>query len=215
MFKHNRNHSTGRRRLSYANVMSTIAVFVAIGGTSYAAITLPRNSVGGREIKSRSVGAEELKRGAVRSRAIRNKSVTIADLTRATRSALAGKPGPPGPPGPAGTALRAAFSSAGGVIAGDPAATDLVPPNKLVINFGATVGWMRADRHTRAERWRINYRSRTRPNRGRHRGEPKSRGGRDVSPGRIPRSAPIQCDSGLLTQRREGRTVSRAVMLAR
>jgi hypothetical protein len=29
-----------RRRLTYANVMSTIAVFAVLGGTSYAAITI-------------------------------------------------------------------------------------------------------------------------------------------------------------------------------
>jgi hypothetical protein len=31
--------------LSYANVMATIAVFVALGGGAYAAFTLPANSV--------------------------------------------------------------------------------------------------------------------------------------------------------------------------
>ena len=29
-----------RSRLSYANVMSTLAVFIALGGSSYAAVTL-------------------------------------------------------------------------------------------------------------------------------------------------------------------------------
>ena len=28
-----------RRRLSYANVMATLAVFIALGGSSYAALT--------------------------------------------------------------------------------------------------------------------------------------------------------------------------------
>ena len=35
-----------RPRVTYANVMATIAVFVALGGASYAAIAVPRNSVG-------------------------------------------------------------------------------------------------------------------------------------------------------------------------
>ena len=33
------------RHLSYANVMATIALFIALGGGAYALTTLPRNSV--------------------------------------------------------------------------------------------------------------------------------------------------------------------------
>ena len=44
-----------REWVSYANVMSTLALFVALGGTSYA-LTLPRNSVGSSQLKSDSVG---------------------------------------------------------------------------------------------------------------------------------------------------------------
>jgi hypothetical protein len=42
-------------RLTYSNVMATVAVFVALGGTSYAAIKLPKNSVGSTQIKSSAV----------------------------------------------------------------------------------------------------------------------------------------------------------------
>jgi hypothetical protein len=55
------------RRLSYANVMSTIAVFVALGGAAYAVVALPANSVGTRQVKNRSLGVVDLSRGAVRS----------------------------------------------------------------------------------------------------------------------------------------------------
>ena len=34
-----------KSRLTYGNVMSTVAVFIALGGTSYA-LSLPRDSVG-------------------------------------------------------------------------------------------------------------------------------------------------------------------------
>jgi len=40
-----------RANLTYANVMATIAVFIALGGSSYAAIRLPANSVGTIQIK--------------------------------------------------------------------------------------------------------------------------------------------------------------------
>jgi hypothetical protein len=42
-------------RLSYANVMATIALFVGLGGASYAAFVLPPHSVGSRQLKRRAV----------------------------------------------------------------------------------------------------------------------------------------------------------------
>src|SRR3954451_9695679 len=55
------------RRLTYANVMSTIAVFVALGGASYAVVSLPNNSVGTKQVKDHSLGVVDLSRKAVRS----------------------------------------------------------------------------------------------------------------------------------------------------
>lgn len=37
-------------RLTYANVAATVALFVALGGASYAAVAIPANSVGSREL---------------------------------------------------------------------------------------------------------------------------------------------------------------------
>ena len=44
-----------RARLSYANVMSTIAVFAALGGGAYAAVKLPAGSVGRAQLKANAV----------------------------------------------------------------------------------------------------------------------------------------------------------------
>ena len=41
-----------RSHITYANVMATIALFIALGGTSYAVSQLPRNSVGAKQIRS-------------------------------------------------------------------------------------------------------------------------------------------------------------------
>lgn len=49
-----------RTKLSYANVMASIAVFVSLGGGAYAAITLPANSVGTRQIKNRAVSLSKI-----------------------------------------------------------------------------------------------------------------------------------------------------------
>src|ERR1700761_4271354 len=81
-----------RARLSYANVMATIAVFIALGGTGYAAMTLPRNSV----------GAEQIRTGAVRSSEIKDRSIRTGDLATSARDALRGKTGPQGSAGATG-----------------------------------------------------------------------------------------------------------------
>jgi hypothetical protein len=54
-----------RARLTFANVVSCIALFVALGGTSYAVIKLPRDSVGSREVKNRSLRSVDLAPGVV------------------------------------------------------------------------------------------------------------------------------------------------------
>jgi hypothetical protein len=65
-----------RERLSYANVMSTIAVFgVLAGGGAYAAAT-----IGAGDIKKNAVRSKHIRKGAVRSKQIRNKAVSTAKL---------------------------------------------------------------------------------------------------------------------------------------
>jgi hypothetical protein len=59
-----------RRRLSYSNVMASVAVFVALGGSAYAAVKITgkdvRNgSLTGRDIKDRSLARKDLKAGAI------------------------------------------------------------------------------------------------------------------------------------------------------
>jgi hypothetical protein len=105
-----------RTHLSYANVMATVAVFIALGGTSYAVTQLPRNSVGSQQIRTGSVGASELRTGAVRSRDIRDRSVALRDISTGARRSLRGKTGAtgqPGPPGPSVATLSAAVTADG------------------------------------------------------------------------------------------------------
>jgi len=44
-----------RPRLTYANVMSTLCLFVLLGGGAYAATKLPNNSVGSAQLKNKAV----------------------------------------------------------------------------------------------------------------------------------------------------------------
>jgi hypothetical protein len=42
-------------------------VFIALGGSSYAALEMPKNSVGSKHIKMSAVGPKHIKRNAVTS----------------------------------------------------------------------------------------------------------------------------------------------------
>ena len=55
-----------RRHLSYANVMATLAVFIALGGTSYAAL-----SITGSDVRNGSLTKRDLKRNTLDGSRIR------------------------------------------------------------------------------------------------------------------------------------------------
>lgn len=69
-----------RSHLSFANVISVIALFVALGGASYAAVSLPKNSVGAKQIKKNGVGASEIKKNAVRAAEIKSNAVGASEI---------------------------------------------------------------------------------------------------------------------------------------
>src|SRR5919202_1941410 len=104
-----------RGRLTFANVTAALALFVALGGTSYAAAVnsigsaeirtgavsaseLRRNGVGPSEVRAGAVGPTELRNDAVAAQHIAanavgtseidNGSVALDDLATATRSAF-------------------------------------------------------------------------------------------------------------------------------
>ena len=88
-----------KRRLrapSPAFVISLIALFVALGGTTYAATSLPKNSVGTRQLKN----------GAVTKKKIQAKTITALMGARGRQGATGapGTPGAAGAPGPTASA---------------------------------------------------------------------------------------------------------------
>ncbi len=78
--------------LTYANVVATLALFMALGGVSYAALT-----VTGKNVKNNSLTGKDVK----------NKSLTKRDIKGSVRGRKggAGATGPPGAPGASGSAL--------------------------------------------------------------------------------------------------------------
>jgi hypothetical protein len=75
-----------RLRLTYANLMSSIAVFLVLGGAAVAAVNLPGNSVGTRQLKKNAVKtgkvsfeairAGKLSKDAVSTNRLRDEAVT-------------------------------------------------------------------------------------------------------------------------------------------
>jgi hypothetical protein len=88
--------ATLRARLTYANVMATIAVFVALGGSSYAAI-----KVTGRDVVNSSLTGKDVKNSSLFGRDVRNGSLRGADFKAGELPA--GQRGPEGPQGSNGT----------------------------------------------------------------------------------------------------------------
>jgi hypothetical protein len=65
-----------RKRLTYANVMSSIAVFLVLGGaTALAASQLAKKSVGTKQLKGSAVTAAKIKKNAVTKAKIKNGAV--------------------------------------------------------------------------------------------------------------------------------------------
>jgi hypothetical protein len=71
------------RTPSPALVVALIALFVALGGTSYAAIKLPKNSVGTKQLKKGAVTAVKLKRHAVTAAKIDTAGLVVPSATHA------------------------------------------------------------------------------------------------------------------------------------
>jgi hypothetical protein len=77
-----------RSRLTYANVMATIALFIALGGTAYAAAT-----IGSEQVMNESLLTQDLKdNAAVKSRDVADSNVSGGGLTSPDirRNALTG-----------------------------------------------------------------------------------------------------------------------------
>ena len=139
-----------RHRPSPAIVIACVALLLALGGVSWAATALPRNSV----------GTAQLRNNAVTSSKVRNHSLLRVDfkngqVPRGARgpagpagptgaTGAQGPKGPTGPAGPAGTAnIRWALVSADAAIVAKSDAnisiTSHPSPGTYILNFGSAI----------------------------------------------------------------------------
>jgi len=86
----------------YANVASTLALAIALGGTSYAAIKLPANSVGTKQIKAAAVTSGKVKNGSLRAVDFKLGAIPRGERGLPGLNGAAGAPGIVGVEGPEG-----------------------------------------------------------------------------------------------------------------
>lgn len=82
-------HKPRLRAPSPALVISLIALFVALGGTTYAATSLPKNSVGTKQLRANAVTASKIKKGAVTAAKINTKGLTVPNAGHAATATSA------------------------------------------------------------------------------------------------------------------------------
>ena len=71
--------------LTYANVMSSLAVFLILsGGAAFAATKLGKNSVGTKQIKNSAVTAAKIKKGTITGSQVKNGSLTGTQVNAST-----------------------------------------------------------------------------------------------------------------------------------
>lgn len=91
-----------------ATAIALLSLFISLSGIAYAA-SLPKNSVGSKQIKKKAVTNAKIRTGAVDSRTIKDGSVGPDDLSSSAKTS-----GPVGPTGPAGSARAYAFVNKSG-----------------------------------------------------------------------------------------------------
>ena len=96
---------------SPAMIVAMAALIVALGGTSYAATKLAKNSVGEKQIKKNAVTATKIKANSVTSTKVKDRSLQAKDFkANSLPKGPRGATGPTGPStGPAGGDLSGTY----------------------------------------------------------------------------------------------------------
>jgi hypothetical protein len=128
---------------SPALVVASLALLVALGGTGYAAVVLPKNSVGAAQIRAGAVTSADVKDAALQA-------VDLAPTARQTLRGQTGRQGPVGPAGPKGdtgppglTGLEIVTASSQFDSGPQKSVVVVCPPGKRVVGGGAGA-WGRA-----------------------------------------------------------------------
>jgi hypothetical protein len=128
-----------RSQLSYSRVVATLALFVALGGSSFAAPARDAASklISGKRIKNNSIASADIKNNSIKSGDVKNRSLLAKDFKAGQLPA-----GAVGPRGPVGSVGRLTYVRTDTAL--DPGDTDLVrsrcPVGQYVTGGSVAVG---------------------------------------------------------------------------
>jgi hypothetical protein len=115
--------------------VACLALLVALGGTSVAAVTaIPRNSVGTPQLRAQAVTGAKVKNGTLATADVKDGTLTAADFLAG--QVPSGPPGPQGNPGPQGATGPQGIPGT----QGDPGPQGERGPSGVVMGAGAIGG---------------------------------------------------------------------------
>jgi Collagen triple helix repeat (20 copies) len=139
-----------RIRLTYANVIASIALFAALGGSSYAAL-----AVTGAQVRDGSLSGRDVRNASLTGADVRDHALLSRDFKQGQLPAgPKGDPGAPGPQGPKGDtgapgqqgtkgdpgfAGRELVTQVGGESSGDKFTFATCPVGKVAVGGGARI----------------------------------------------------------------------------
>ena len=131
-------------RPSHGTVVAYLALFIALGGTSYGVAT---GSIGSREIKNNSVRSKDIRNDDVRGKDIRTGTIRSSDVANGSLLAKDFKRGqlPAGPPGQDATNLFGYIRDNGAATAtvqygsGVTAVSDPIEPGLYTVTFNRSL----------------------------------------------------------------------------
>ncbi|HEX3240548.1 MAG TPA: hypothetical protein VHR18_10495 [Solirubrobacterales bacterium] len=116
-----------RRHLSYANVISTICLFILLGGGAYAAARLPAKSVGTAQLKAGAVTGAKIKDGTITGAKVDSRTLgpvpTASSADRATSAESAAFATKAGSAAKADLATKASLAANSEMLGGNPASS--------------------------------------------------------------------------------------------
>ncbi len=115
-------------------IMACVALAVALGGTGYAALRLPPNSVGTRQLKNNAVISAKVKNHSLRGVDFKPGQIPQGPAGRPGPAGPAGPVGPAGPPGVAAPGYVAQVVSQSSTTAANTSSTSFVDlPNSAQV----------------------------------------------------------------------------------